>query len=901
MKKTKNIERFKFYGGYTVLFTICMICTSLYFIYNKSTFIWSVDGISQHYNALAYYGEYLRDILWNLFEKHSIIIPTYDFSIGYGADVLNTLHYYVIGDPLNLLAVFVPKEHTEILFHVLVILRIYLAGITFSVFARSRGNRSSAVLAGVPIYLFSEYVLYFFCKHPFFLNPLIYFPLILLGVDRIYRKKGPGIYIVALIISACSNFYFFYMLGILTVIYAVFQYFGFYHSIQWKTVFRLLLKFGLYTILAICAAGVFLLPSLGLLFQTGRMSNETTVPLLYGIKYYARFFSGFISMDSPGHQTFLGYTVIAFPAVILLFATKGEKLLKTGFVLLTGFLCIPFIAHVFNGMSYVTNRWAFGYTMLVAYIVVKMYPVFLKLCIRQKIILIVFTVLELLACMAGIAGKYLVGEETKLKVMTILLFLLILFVAVLCMSKKQKNPGKIFFTFVMCMNVGCVLINALDVRTREADANRFIQQGSAQRQLENIPSAELGEFSEEKNSWRYDEEGTGEIKNSTLQTGLYGTSFYFSMANPYVAEYQSSLYWNNTQEQSYRGADKRSALEILGGVKYFVTPKERKGPGAYQEKKNYVAGEKEFTIWDSGKKLPFVFAYDKYIGRDEFEQLNIEQKQQALMEAVVLERDKDIGDWDKEYIVSNDAKEPETIWTSRGKIKLEENMIQVQERGATLNIQTDIQDEGEVYLIFEGLEYEDGGASSGISRTKSKITINITQNKIKKKIVFNNANEFAENNGKNNFLCNLEMNEPGKKEIEIKFPYTGTYRFKNIRVVVQPVEKIIKNAENLEKGVDGWVCADGNEVKASLELEEPRLVCLAVPFDKGWTAVVDGKKAELMQANIMYMALPLEEGKHEIELHYSNPFICTGAIISVIGILGAVICITGNYVKRRRK
>ena len=45
---------------------------------------------------------------------------------------------------------------------------------------------------------------------------------------------------------------------------------------------------------------------------------------------------------------------------------------------------------------------------------------------------------------------------------------------------------------------------------------------------------------------------------------------------------------------------------------------------------------------------------------------------------------------------------------------------------------------------------------------------------------------------KNNFLCNLEMNEPGKKEIEIKFPYTGTYRFKNIRVVVQPVEKIIK-------------------------------------------------------------------------------------------------------------
>lgn len=51
MKKTKNIERFKFYGGYTVLFTICMICTSLYFIYNNQHLYGQLMGISQHYNA----------------------------------------------------------------------------------------------------------------------------------------------------------------------------------------------------------------------------------------------------------------------------------------------------------------------------------------------------------------------------------------------------------------------------------------------------------------------------------------------------------------------------------------------------------------------------------------------------------------------------------------------------------------------------------------------------------------------------------------------------------------------------------------------------------------------------------------------------------------------------------
>mgnify|MGYP002226681719 CR=1 FL=1 len=134
-----------------------------------------------------------------LFEKHSIIIPTYDFSIGYGADVLNTLHYYVIGDPLNLLAVFVPKEHTEILFHVLVILRIYLAGITFSVFARSLETDHLRFWLECRFIFFRNTCCIFSANIHFFLNPLIYFPLILLGVDRIYRKKGPGIYIVALI------------------------------------------------------------------------------------------------------------------------------------------------------------------------------------------------------------------------------------------------------------------------------------------------------------------------------------------------------------------------------------------------------------------------------------------------------------------------------------------------------------------------------------------------------------------------------------------------------------------------------------------------------------------------------------------------------------------------------
>lgn len=106
------------------------------------------------------------------------------------------------------------------------------------------------------------------------------------------------------------------------------------------------------------------------------------------------------------------------------------------------------------------------------------------------------------------------------------------------------------------MNVGCVLINALDVRTREADANRFIQQGSAQRQLENIPSAELGEFSEEKNSWRYDEEETGEIKTPHYRQDCMGHLF--------ISAWRIHM-WQNIKVH-YTGIIPRSKV-IVGQIK----------------------------------------------------------------------------------------------------------------------------------------------------------------------------------------------------------------------------------------------------------------------------------------------------------------------------------------------
>ena len=116
-----------------------------------------------------------------------------------------------------------------------------------------------------------------------------------------------------------------------------------------------------------------------------------------------------------------------------------------------------------------------------------------------------------------------------------------------------------------------------------------------------------GEFSEEKNSWRYDEEGNWRNKNSTLQTGLYGTSF-ISAWRIHMWQNIKVHYTGIIPRAKLSGADKRSALEILGGVKYFVTQKKGKGPGAYQEKEKLCSRRKRIYYMGKWKETTVCFA-----------------------------------------------------------------------------------------------------------------------------------------------------------------------------------------------------------------------------------------------------------------------------------------------------
>ena len=77
-----------------------------------------------------------------------------------------------------------------------------------------------------------------------------------------------------------------------------------------------------------------------------------------------------------------------------------------------------------------------------------------------------------------------------------------------------------------------------------------------------------------------------------------------------------------------------------------------------------------------------------------------------------------------------------------------------------------------------------------------------------------------------------------------------------------------------------------NSVSGTINVEKQKILCLSIPYTKGWTAYVDGVETELLRANTWSMALNIEPGEHTIELRYKTPGLTTGLLASAIGIVG---------------
>lgn len=868
---------------YTIVFSITSVLVYILFILYGRTFIYedtnyAGDGIVQHYNALVYYGKWLRTICKNIFIDHKFSIPTWDTSIGLGGDVIATLNFYVIGDPLNIIAVLVPEQFTEILYNILVIVRLYLAGLTFIIYCSHYGYGENYILCGTLIYVFSFYSIVVSVLHPFFINPLIYFPLVLLGIDYILESKNVIVYMLSCALAAVSNFYFFYMISVFMVIYAIIRYVGMYGKT--KPISFLLKKIViciLFYLLALGIAAPLLIPSAHAVINGDRLNGDVYIPLFYEPGYYVKLGIAFVNA-SADYYSALGYTSVGLLAVIFLYFKtrfRDKMPLKIAFMIGTVFLMVPFFGHVLNGFSYVTNRWVWAYCFVIALIVVEMLPILVE---RKRLlwsisgIMIIFAIPTFYIRCNGNIRHFLIG--------VLLLFTALCVSVVLILFCKKKNKP---IYAVMGIIIISLSLNAYSFYSplQGNDIEKHQESGEAYTKRHNEFYTLLNS-SEDTSQFRVDTvnlgfDGVG--MNSAMLNGVNGTSFYYSVTNPYTLRFLRDMELPITNDYTYIDMDGRSIVEAMIGCRYVVikSGEERYLPYGYN---SLYTTDGYYSIYTNDTvDVSLVYAYDSFVSYNDYSHLSAVEKQQVLLQSCVItdsnikELEKNIDSTDT-YVSSlhpvdsinfhDSVSEYEAVLADSG-IDIAPNQFIVTEPGASIIVSTNSAEDTERYFEFTNLQF------TGTSASLAKISV--SDGIITKKFQIRGKNDNAYS-GISDIICNMGYREAQGTEYTIRFETPGVYTYDNIFVIDQSMEPYDSMLEKIAVDSDQVSLEsyeDGYMIYSSFPTD--KIIYIAIPYSDGWLAKLDGADTLCMPANNFGMAFYVPAGGHTINLEYHTPYL----------------------------
>lgn len=71
---------------------------------------------------------------------------------------------------------------------------------------------------------------------------------------------------------------------------------------------------------------------------------------------------------------------------------------------------------------------------------------------------------------------------------------------------------------------------------------------------------------------------------------------------------------------------------------------------------------------------------------------------------------------------------------------------------------------------------------------------------------------------------------------------------------------------------------------AQTSYETDRVVFFSVPYDEGWHATVNGEEAQILKADVGFMAVRVPAGESEIVFTYQTPGLLAGVLITIVGL-----------------
>ena len=461
----------------------------------------------------------------------------------------------------------------------------------------------------------------------------------------------------------------------------------------------------------------------------------------------------------------------------------------------------------------------------------------------------------------------------------------------------QKRIVRVSMAILLLISVGVHGYYRFDPKGY-AYTQEFMDQGQAYRTLKEDNIRMLSKVND-PSVYRVHAEGY-RYKNYGLINHLNTISGYYSITAKCVTDTIKGYDTLGMQyADKYKGVDQRLGLLSLAGVKYITVAHNSqvakdvssKGDVPYGVEKQSKKGN--ITLYKNKYALPFAYAYDSYMTEQQYEQLNGIGKEQAMLAQIILNQ----HPADKE-IQHNEQRNDPDIQT----ISLPETRISSPKGKKYADITVPVEKDKETYLYFKNLVYhgkKNGDDNFILTGRKGTKGILVTQNDVQQKIhIQSTFNPYYF--GRKDYIVKINhQTSKAKEKVRLNFLSPGEYEFDDISLITVPKKDVLARLKERKENSMKQIQYEGNHFRGVYHAKKDQILCVTIPYSKGWKATVNGNRTKIYKANGMFMGIIMKKGTQSVKLDYETPGLKIGAWISLVAWIG--LGIYGLYFEKYRK
>lgn len=909
---------------YSLLYLFFIVCYFTIFGLTGHTLIWQLDAAQQHVQVLQAF----HTSFWEWMHHLSQGPQMWSWKLGLGADTFALNSYYCLGDIFSYPALFVPTTFIPQMFGILIFLRLYCVGLAIAYFLNHFNFKPATILAGTAAYMGSNYLLYSTISQPFFLTPLMQFPLLLLAYHAFIKEKRWVPLLLMLTWIFVNSFYFAFIIGVGFALYLLLEKFSTQQS--WADWSKKLCQTAFITINAVFLSCVMLIPELIAMSQSTRSADKQFANgiWLYPFEYYAKLSSQFIGIKGAGYWTSLGYLMPLVFAIIYIFIHKKEfRLLANSFIFAGIAALFPAIAAIFNAASSPSNRWLF---MLLT-------PLALALCIfierfatltKTEIATIKkwalgYTVLFVIFAILGVIAGFIQRNST---IVTALLWFITLeiFWYLTDANAAFKNAQK-WLVGLTVVNMG---VNAF-CYTSPLFKNYVSQTITANGYKNDTTNvyAGLDKNLTPSNHYRVSTlaynyyVANGVRLFNALGNKMNATFSYYSVMANSLATF-SKAYGNlqYTPNMPIQEVDNRTILQNYLGVKYLfgqANKANRKKVGAgYKLTATTTKNNKTYRRYTTSNNYPLLWWTNNYQTQSQNQKLSYAQREYMLSQAVVLPDSTNTTNLTNKslpsnavnkvdyYIVDNNGKKVSSSQITKSSTSQYYRIV-IKNPGKYKTSQLNVELTGISYSAKNlvnsfGQFTTDVTANSSTAKSNAQKLINNTQFAPGYKIKISGSKgtttvaqagsaSLSQRIVVQNAALNLGYFKTQlPKSLKLKFSSLGTYKF-NLNIYAVNLGANYKKAvKQIKQSSLKNIKFSTNTVTAKLTHQTPGIVTSSIPYASGWHAYIDGKPVATIETNYGMLGFKVPAGSHNITLKYETPGLKLGLIISLVSLLATI-------------